>query len=242
MTRHNVEDVMPLLTIPLFTFVSMAIMMQARRPDLASFALTAGFLMTLGQMGFFVASEIIVGERHSQTLELTVASPAPYFAVVMTRILIITLLGLAGLAISWVIVRYAFGVRLELSHPLVFAATLLATTFAQAGTAVLTASLFSMASEVRTLQHAMNGPLYLLGGVLVPASYLPHWLQPLSPCIYFSWAADLMRDSFKQPPPSAVLVRLGMILALGLAAAVIAALVLRRILDRLRADGRLGLA
>src|SRR5439155_9668828 len=77
MSRRSFEDLMPVLTMPLFALVFMAIFIHSGRRDLAGYALIAPLLMTVGQMGFFVASEVISNDRDDQVLELLVAAPTP---------------------------------------------------------------------------------------------------------------------------------------------------------------------
>jgi len=242
LTRQNVEDLRPILTMPLLTLISISVLVHSGRVELAHYGLVAAMLMTMGQMGNFVASEIVFQERNGQTLELVVASPSPYVFVLAARIVVLTLGGLVGVAESWLIARLVFGLHLSIHHPLLLAGTLLAASLAAAGTALLTAALFSLGRQVRTFQNAINGPLYLLGGVLVPVAYLPDWLRPLSPFVFFTWAANLLRAAFASTEPEAVGFSLCAILALGAAAAALGGLLLRRMLDNLRRRGTLGLS
>ncbi len=241
MAVRSIEDLTFLMVMPLQTLVAMAILVEAGRLDLAGYALTASLLFTVGQMGFFVSSEIVSRDRSHQVLELLVATPSPYFILLGTRTLIMTSLGLVGFVESWLIARFVFGVHVVVYHPGILALTLVATALAGGGTAILTAALFSLARTVRTLQNAVNGPFYLLGGVLVPVTFLPAWLQPVSPFIFFYWSANLVRDSLEAPVLHDVAWRLAALLFLGLAAAVGGGLVLVRMLYQLRREGRLGL-
>src|SRR5688500_1772328 len=86
MTRRNVEDLFPILTLPLSSLISIAILQHAGREDLAGYALVAAVLMSVGQMAFFIGSEILANEREGQTFELVVASPTDYFIPLLTRI------------------------------------------------------------------------------------------------------------------------------------------------------------
>jgi len=241
LSRHNVEDFRPLFGMPLLALVSIAILVHSGRADLASRGLVAASLMTIGQMALFVASEIVFQDRNGQTLELIVASPAPYVAVLSARVLVLAGLGLLGFSESWLVARTVFGLNLEIYHPLLLATTLLASSIAAAGTAVLTAALFSLGRQVRTFQNAVNGPLYLLGGVLVPVTFLPPWLQPVCPLTFFYWSAKLLRACFVQGPPVAVPESLLSILSLAVITALVGAIALRRMLNNLRREGTLGL-
>jgi len=241
LTRHNIEDFRPLFGMPLVALVALAILVHSGRTDLAPSGLVAASLMTIGQMALFVASEIVFIERNGQTLELVVASPAPYVAVLSARVVVLALLGVLGVAESWLIARCVFQLELTVYHPLLLVSTLLASSLAAAGTAVLTAALFSLGKQVRTFQNAINGPLYLLGGVLVPTTFLPVWLQPLSKLVFFYWSARLLRACFVPAPPEGAARALLAVLALAVFTWLLGGLVLRRMLDHLRRDGTLGL-
>jgi len=241
-TRANIEDLTWVVTEPLLAVVAIAVLVHAGRSDLASHALCASFLMTTAQMGFWVGSDVLAQERSRQTLELSVICPTPFIVILFARVLIISCIGLLGLGEGWFIVRVLFGVKLTVHHPLLLVLALVATVLSAACTSVLMSALFSLARTARTLQNAVYGPLCLLGGVLVPAEYLPGWLRPLSPFVFLSWSADLVRDAFNVAAPAQVGVRLAVLVALGLLAGLFAALITSRILDKLRRDGSLGLS
>jgi ABC-2 type transport system permease protein len=238
---RNIEDVLPIIVMPLQTLVAMAILVESGRTDLAGYALSASLLFTVGQMGFFISSEIVSNDRNNQLMELLVATPAPYVVILATRTLILSSLGLFGFVEGWLIAYVVFGIAVPIPHPEILAITLAATALAGGGTAVLTATLFSLSRNTRSLQNAANGPFYLLGGILVPVTFLPVWLQPLSPLIFFYWSANLVRDSLQEATPQNVALRLAILLGLGIAAAIGGGVVMTRMLDRLRHDGRLGL-
>jgi ABC-2 type transport system permease protein len=240
-TRHNIENLLPVLTVPLSTLVAVAILVHSGRQDLAGWALVASLVMTIGQMGFLVASEIVANERHEQTLELIVASPAPYLIILVTRVVILTSIGLVGFAEAWLIARAVFHISVVIYHPALMLATVLLTTFAAAGTIVIATSLFCFGRTTRTFQNAVSGPLYLLGGVLVPVTFLPHWIQPVSRIIFFYWAADLLRDSLQLASPHNVFARLAAIFILGIVGGGLGALLLGRMFDHLKREGTLGL-
>lgn len=241
MTRRNVEDLMPVLTMPLFALVFMAVFAYSGRRDLAGYALVAPMLMTIGQMGFFVASELITRDRDDQLLELLVAAPSPLFATLWPRIVLLNALGLIGFVEAWVIVRFVFGENIVFHHPWIAALTLGATVFASAGTALVTAALFCFGRSTRTFQNSVTYPLYLLAGVLVPVAFLPEWVQPLSRAIFLYWSAELMRASMEPAAIDYAAWRLGAVVLLGAIAGVVGGALIHRMLTRLRRSGAMGL-
>ena len=242
MTRRNIEDLLPVLSIPLATLITLSILMHARRPDLAGHALVAVVLMTITQMGFFVGTELIVQDRHNQRLELIVASPASYFVLLGTRVFVLSAIGMVGFAEGWLIAWAAFGVRIAIYHPWLLLATLLLTTFAVAASALIFATLCSFGRTPRTVQNAIGGPLFLLGGVLVPVTYLPDFVQPVSRGLFLYWSADLLRDALTAADPIHPIARLHAIFLLGVIGGAIGLALLQRLLTHLRREGTLGLA
>jgi len=240
-TRANVEDLRPLWSMPLVSLISVAVLVHSGKPHLATYGFVASVLMTIGQMGNFVAGEVVFRDRIEQILELAVACPTPYYLALLARVTVITGLGMLGALESWIIVRVCFDIPLTIYHPWVALSALLCTSLAAAGTALLTTALFGLSSHVRTFQNAINGPLYLLGGVLVPVAYLPNSLQLLSPWVFFYWSASLLRAALVPEPVVHAAQSLVYILSLGAAAALLGIGVLQRMLDRLRHSGSLGL-
>ena len=138
--RRNIENVYPLLTIPLQSLISLAIIVHSGRPDLAHYSLVASLLMTVGQMSFFDASEILAQDRNQQILELAVASPTAYALPLIARILVLTSMGIAGFAESWLMARFIFGIHVTIFHPGLFIITLIFTVLAGAATIVVSDS------------------------------------------------------------------------------------------------------
>jgi len=242
MTRGNVEELLPVFSIPLSTVITIAILVNSGRADLAGYAIAAVVLMTITQMGFFSGAELVANDRQSQTLELIVASPAPYFVVLFTRVVVLSAIGVVGFLESWVIAWLVFGIRVPVYHPFVVGMTLVVTTFASAATSTIFATLCSFGKTTRTVQNAIGAPLFLLGGVLVPVSFLPEFIQPISRGIFLYWSADLLRDALQPADPARVMFRLQAVLWLGALGGTLGFFLLNRLLAHLRREGTLGLA
>jgi ABC-2 type transport system permease protein len=239
--RSDPDYVMPLVTVPMFTITFLAIVLDAGRADLTSYALLAPVLIALWQLSLLDSGEIVEGDRWEGTLEPTIAAPARFPLVVLARILAVTTIALVAFAEVWVVARVLFGVGFSFHHPLAFVLTLAASAFAMSGTAVIMAALFVLARTARTFQNSLSFPFYVLGGVLVPVSVLPDWLEPVSRAIFLSWSADLLRESLRPAPVEDLAARLAVVVLLGAAGFLVGALLLRRILGRARTAGTLSL-
>lgn len=232
----------PIFVMPLQVLPALAVFVASRRLDLAGYALTAALLFVVGQMCFSVCSEIVSNDRRNERLELFVATPANYAVVLGARALVLSVFALTGIIEAWLLARFVFGLSIEVHHPAILVAALAATAIAAAGTSILAAALFSLARATRTIQNAVNGPFYLMSGILVPVTFLPAWLQIFSPFFFFYWSAGLVRDALAPGVIVDTGFRIGMLIVLGIIAAVVGTLVLTRMLDHLRREGRLGLA
>lgn len=237
--RSDPDYVMPLVTVPLFTITFLAIVRHAGRDDLTGYAVMAPVLIALWQLSLLDSGEVIAEDRWQGVLEAVIAAPANIALVVVGRVFAVTAVSLLAFVEVWLVARVLFGVAIEIHHPLVFAATLAASVVAMSGTALIMAGLFVLARSARTFQNSLSYPFYVLGGVLVPVSFLPDWVEPLSSGVFLSWSADLLRDSLEPGPVADVPARVTMIVALGGAGAAVGSLLLRFILRRVRGTGTL---
>ncbi|MBA2384251.1 MAG: ABC transporter permease [Actinobacteria bacterium] len=240
--RSDPDHLMPLVTVPLFSVTFLAIVRHAGRDDLTGYALLAPVLIALWQLSLLDSGEVIAEDRWQGVLEAVLAAPANIAVVVVGRVFAVTGVSLLAFVEVWLVARVLFGVAIEIHHPLVFALTLAASVVAMSGTALIMAGLFVLARSARTFQNSLSYPFYVLGGVLVPVSFLPDWLEPVSSAVFLSWSADLLRDSLQPDAVSDVLARVTMILALGAAGAAAGGLLLRFILRRVRRTGSLAYA
>jgi ABC-2 type transport system permease protein len=240
--RRSLGEMVVLVTAPLFTLMFLAITRNAGRDDLAPYAVLAPALIVLWGTALQISGEIVARDREFGSLEALVATPASFGAVITGRIAAVTLLSLVGFAESWLAAWLVFGVVVTIWHPVAFAAALVVTGLAMAGTASIMAALFVLARSARAFQNSLNYPFYLLGGVMVPVALLPGWVEPISHGVFLYWSADLLRDALSPAPVEGLLPRLGMVLGLGIAGYLLGVVLLRRAVDRLRRTGTMGYA
>lgn len=240
MSMRSPMDAMPLLTIPLTAVISAAVLAAAGRPDLRGYALVACVLMTMGQMAFFVAGEVLAGDRRQKVFELMLASPAAYIGLLVARMALLTAFGCLGLVEGYFLVAWIAG-PVDVHHWGVFITTLVVSAVSFTLTALIVGAWMCSGRSTRTVQHIVSGPVYLLGGVLVPASLLPSALQPVSDLLFLSWSADLLRDALQPAPVTHVPARLLIVAALGVAAGLIGYSWIGRMIERLRRDGTVSL-
>jgi ABC-2 type transport system permease protein len=239
MFRAYPDSLFPLFMTPFLSVIFLMIIDHAGREDLTSYAVVAPVFIALWWVSLLASGGVISWDRWQGTLELAIAAPTSFALVVFGRILAVTTTGLVGFVEVWVIAKLLYRAEFTIHHPFVFAATLAVSAAAMAATAFLMSTMFVLARNAITFVNSGSYPFFLLGGVLVPASYLPGWLQPLSTVVFLSWSSDLLRAALAPGPIEDIAFRLAMVLALGFAALALGAFLMTRVLRRVRYTGDL---
>jgi ABC-2 type transport system permease protein len=212
---------------------------HAGRPDLTGYAAVAPVFIALWWMALFNSGWTITIERWNGTIEMLVAAPSSFAAVIFGRITTTTLAGIVSFGETWIVARL-FGTTVHIEHGWAFLATIVVTLAAMAGTALAMASLFVLARNAVTFSNSASFPFYVLGGILVPVSLLPHWIRPISSIVFLSWSADLLRAGLRSTPIHDFGLRLGMVALLGACGLAVGAWAMQVILQRVRGSGELG--
>jgi ABC-2 type transport system permease protein len=237
--RAYPDALIPFFTAPMFSVIFQMIFKHAGRQDLTGYAAVAPVFIALWWMALFNSGWTITIERWNGTIEMLVAAPSSFAAVIFGRITTTTLAGIISFGETWIVARL-FGTTIHIEHPWAFAATIVVTLAAMAGTAVAMASLFVLARNAVTFSNSASFPFYVLGGILVPVSLLPHWIRPLSSVVFLSWSADLLRAGLRSSPIHDFGYRLGMVALLGACGLGAGVWAMHVILRRVRGTGELG--
>jgi ABC-2 type transport system permease protein len=239
--RHYPDLLVPLLTAPLYGVIFTMIMRHSGRTDLVGPASLAPFYLTLWWFALFSGGWIIQNDRWEGTLEHLVSASASFAAVIFGRIGATLLPGLLAFGETWLISRYVLNAPVTIRHWPVLIWSLGLTMFAMAATALLMATTFVLARNAVTFSNSASFPFYVLGGILVPISFLPGWLQPLSHLVFLSWSADMLRASVVPGRVADLPLSLTMIAVLGCLTLLASCAVLGRVLNRIRQNGEVSL-
>jgi ABC-2 type transport system permease protein len=237
--RAYPDSLIPFFTAPLFTVIFLMIFDRAGRDDLTAYAAVAPLFIALWWLALFQSGWVVSHDRWSGTIEPLVAAPGSFAANVLGRILAPTMVGLVSFAEVWVVARLFFGEAIRIHHPAAFVLTVGATLAAMAGTAVVMAALFVLTRSAATFSNSASYPFYVLGGILVPVSVLPNWLEPVTSIVFLSWSSGLMRDALQPGAIDDLALRVGMVLFLGACGFAVGMALLTRILTRVRSNGEL---
>jgi len=240
--RGAPAQLLVLVTAPLFSAIFLSLAVSEGATARVAAAVIGPGLMSLWLIALSIAATFLSEERFGGRLELFLSTPASLSLVVLGRILAVSVASMLAFAESWLVARYGFGVVVPVRHPGLVVIALLITALSSSFTATLLSSAFVLSRILHVYQNSLSYPVYILGGVVVPLSGLPGWLQPVSRVIYLSWCADLLRNALEAVRPQDVGLDIGMGLGLGALALAASVLLTRHILDALRRNATAGMA
>ncbi|WP_327279573.1 ABC transporter permease [Streptomyces sp. NBC_01205] len=235
--RRNAGHLLIFVSVPFLTAIFLSSIRVTGRLDLQPYAILAPALMGLWVVSLDLAGVVLDSERRQGTLELFMASPGVLTGMMTGRVAVVSCLGMLTFLESWLTARLFFAVHLPVHHPWLLVGTLVATCLATIGVATVLAGLFVMSRAASRFANALGYPFYLLGGVLVPVTYFPDWLRPLSWLTYLYWSADLLRAVTSPLPVDNFPARVAVLLVTGAVTYLAGAALVRRMLVRLRAEG-----
>ena len=169
------------------------------------------------------ASTTLQGERRQGTLELLVASPAPFPLAVVPATIAMGTIGLWSLVATLLWGRLAFGIPINFDQPLVFVvAGRRAGLLPRPGRVPPGRRVGALPLGVGA-RHALEFPVWLICGFLVPLALLPDWVAPIAWVLPPTWGVAAVRDAAlgrqrvarhrALPAPSGGVRRVGMVLA-----------------------------
>ncbi len=150
-------------------------------------------------MGIWGATSTSAGaalqrERWHGTLELLVASPAPFSLVMLPVTLAMSSIGLYSMAATLLWGRLAFGISLHVAHPVLFCLAILATVLSIGMAGFLLAVTFVRYRTAWALGNLLEYPVWLVCGFLVPISLFPDWVRPISWALAPTWGMRAIRE------------------------------------------------
>jgi ABC-2 type transport system permease protein len=179
--------------------------------------------------------------RRLRVLEFCVAASVPFAAVVSGMTLAGACLGVYSLAATLTWSWIAFGVQPGIAHPLSFGIAGIVLLLALTSLGQLMAATFIFFRTAIVFQNLLELPVWLLSGMLAPIALLPSYIRPLSYALAPTWGLEAMRAAAHGSGRHA-LTPTAVCAGLGVAYAVLTALVLPRFERRARVSGTLALS
>jgi ABC-2 type transport system permease protein len=184
------------------------------------------------------ASSALQRERWSGTLELLVAAPTHFSLVLLPITIAMSTIGIYSMAATLLWGRVLFGIQLHIAHPLLFVLAVPVTIVSIGMLGFLLSVTVVRYRTAWALGNAIEYPVWLVCGFLVPLSLLPSFVRPISWALAPTWGVRAIRQAAlggNALPEAATC------LALGLAYAAIGVLLVGTVLGSARRTASLSL-
>jgi ABC-2 type transport system permease protein len=239
MSRSSFDGLLAILWPLFFATVAFFMFRTGHGPSTLGPIGLAAAVMGIWTATSVPASSALQRERWFGTLELLVVAPRHLALILLPITLAAATIGLYCVAGTLIWARVLFGIHVTVVHPLLFALSLLVTVLTIGALGFLMAVSFVGSRRAWALGSALEYPVWLVCGFLVPVSLLPGWVHPISWVLGPTWGMRAIREAAYGGAPLASLLA-----CLGLAATylVLGVVVLRFVLDSARKRATLSLA
>lgn len=237
-SRSSFDGVLNII-YPLF-FASTVFLMYRQGGDEAALVSAAVGASVMGVWSAVstTASSTLQQERRQGTLELLVASPTPFSLVILPATVSMAAIGLWSMVVTLLWGRFAFGIAISFAQPLAFVVAAVVTALSIGMVGFLEAVSAVRYRSAWALGSALEMPVWLICGFLVPLSLLPDWVRPIAWLLPPTWGVAAVRDAALggSPWPS-----IAMCLLTASVYAVIGTLLAGRLVDSARVHATLAL-
>jgi len=200
------------LVYPLFFATVAFFLFREGSPHALLYASLGASVMGIWSATSTAAGAALQRERWQGTLELLVAATAHFSLVLLPVTIAMSTIGLYSMATTLLWGRILFGIDVSIVHPVLFAASVVATIVAIGMCGFLLAVSFVRYRTAWALGNLLEYPIWLICGFLVPLSLFPGWVRPISWMLAPTWGMRAIRESALGGSP---LPDLGVCLALG---------------------------
>ena len=207
-------------------------------PTLAAAAIGTA-MMGIWSLTTTASAAALAFRRRLGLLELLVAAPIPFWAVLAPITIAISAVGVYSIVTSLLYTRLLFGVALPIENWGAFVAAVPASILAVGMLGFLLGAAFVRFRAAWAVGNLFEFPVWTICGLLIPIAVLPTWIEPLSWVFAPTWGMNAMRDAALGT--SSAWDDIAMCLALTVAYCVAGAVLLRYFLRSARRRGTLAL-
>lgn len=196
MRSRSAFDGMLAVVYPLF-FATSVFLIYRQGGDTSALASAAVGASAMGVWSAVstVASSALQRERRDGTLELLVAAPTPFSLVVLPTTLSMATIGLYSMVATLLFGRLVFSIEISFEHPVVFVIAALVTAASIGVIGFLQAVATVRYRSAWALGFALELPVWLICGFIVPVASLPAWVQPISWLLPPTWGVAAVRGA-----------------------------------------------
>jgi ABC-2 type transport system permease protein len=224
---------------PLFFATTAFFMFRASGNDeVLVYAAIGASVMGIWSATSVAAASALQRERWLGTLELLVAAPVHFSLVLLPITIAMSTIGVYSMAATLLWGRFLFGIEIGLESPILFALAVPITIASIGMVGFLLAVSVVRYRTAWALGNALEYPVWLVCGFLVPLSLFPDWVRPISWILAPTWGVRSIREAALGGSP---LLDMLAALALGVAYALIGVLLVNTVLRSARARATLSL-
>jgi ABC-2 type transport system permease protein len=139
------------------------------------------------------AGGAIQQQRNWKVLELLVGAPSPLILVLAPVTVAIAGIGVYSIVTTLLWGRLLFGVPFHVLHPVLFVVAIPAAVLSIGLLGLLLASTLVLYREASAFSQALEYPIWLITGMLIPLSLLPGWIHPLAWALAPTWGMRAVR-------------------------------------------------
>ncbi|MBA2295280.1 MAG: ABC transporter permease [Actinobacteria bacterium] len=159
-----------------------------------------GAAVGTGMMGIWsltttAAAAALQWRRRSGILELLVAAPLPFWAILAPITIAISALGIYSLLASMLYTRLLYGVSLEIEDWLAFAVAVPVGILAIGLLGFMLGAAFVRFRAAWAVGNLFEFPVWTICGLLIPIAVLPAWVEPVAWVFAPTWGMNALRDA-----------------------------------------------
>jgi ABC-2 type transport system permease protein len=139
------------------------------------------------------AGGAIQQQRWWGVLELLVAAPSRLILVLAPVTVAIAGIGVYSVVSTFLWGRLLFGVPIHVSHPVLFAIAIPTAVLSIGMLGLVLASSLVLYRSASAFSQALEYPVWLITGMLIPLSLLPTWIDPVSWGLAPTWGMRAVR-------------------------------------------------
>ena len=139
------------------------------------------------------AGGAIQQQRNWKVLELLVAAPSPLILVLAPITVAIAGIGVYSIVTTLLWGRLLFGVPFHVLHPALFLVSIPAAVLSIGLLGLVLASVLVLYREASAFSQALEYPVWMITGMLIPLSLLPGWIHPISWALAPTWGMRAVR-------------------------------------------------
>ena len=181
---------------PLFFATTAFFMFRTQHdPSALLYASIGASVMGIWSATSVTASSAIQRQRWEGTLEPVVATPTHFSLVQLPITVAMSTIGIYSMASTLLWGRFLFGIRLRMVHPLLFCVAVPVTIVSIGMLGFLLSVTVVRYRTAWALGNALEYPIWLVCGFLVPLSLFPGWVRPISWALAPTWGVRAIREA-----------------------------------------------